>query len=290
MKYALRNGKRWEETSFQDTFLRGLYESLPGRMALKVLVHPAVSRLGGRVMSSGLSCCMIRPFVKSHHINVNEWETVQFFSYNDFFTRKLKKSCRPMPDREDLMISPCDGKLTVYPITEQGRFRIKNTPYTVSSLLRNRKLAERYQGGYAMVFRLTVDDYHRYCYIDDGVKSSNYRIPGVLHTVNPIANDLEPVYKENTREFCLIHTQHFGTILQMEVGAMMVGKICNYHGAEKVKRGQEKGRFEFGGSTVILLVQPGKISVDEDIMGNSQDGYETIVKMGEAVARKKSEV
>ena len=287
MKYAERNGKRWEETSFQDRLLQVLYESLPGRLLLKILVHPFVSRLGGRFMSSGLSCGMIRTFVNSHHINSDEWETVQFFSYNDFFTRKLKKQCRPIPEDENLLISPCDGKLTVYPITEQGRFKIKNTPYTVQSLVRNKKLAEKYKDGYALVFRLTVDDYHRYCYADGGVKSDNYRIPGVFHTVNPIANDLEPIYKENTREFCLIRTQHFGTILQMEVGAMMVGKISNYHGKGKVTRGQEKGRFEFGGSTIILLIQKERISVDQDIMQNSKDGYETIVKMGEAIAKKK---
>ena len=102
--------------------------------------------------------------------------------------------------------------------------KIKHTPYTVKELLKSEKLARAYEGGYGFVYRLTVDDYHRYIYTETGKKSGNYKIPGIFHTVNPIANDLEPIYKENTREFCLIRTTDAGTVLQMEVGALMVGK------------------------------------------------------------------
>lgn len=49
------------------------------------------------------------------------------------------------------------------------------------------------------MFRLCVEDYHRYIYVDDGVKSENVKIPGVLHTVNPVANDSFPIYKENAK-------------------------------------------------------------------------------------------
>lgn len=286
MKYASRDGKRWEEQSFQDRFLEKIYGSTAGRFLIKPFVHPVVSKLGGWVLDSSISRCLIPGFIKSHHLSLRQWEKQEFSSYNDFFTRKLKDGQRPIAGEEEAFISPCDGKLSVYPITKGGRFAIKHTSYTVTSLLKNRKLAKRFEEGYAMVFRLTVDDYHRYCYIDDGVKSSNYRIPGVLHTVNPAANDVEPIYKENTREYCLLHTNHFGTLLVMEVGALMVGKIHNYHGACRVSRGQEKGRFEFGGSTIIVLCEQGKVSVDRDLLRNSRDGYETLVRMGEAIGKK----
>ena len=138
----------------------------------------------------------------------------------------------------------------------------------------------------AVVVRLTVDDYHRYCYVDDGEKSEQVRIRGVLHTVNPAANDAYPIYKMNAREYCLLRTEHFGTVLMMEVGALMVGRIRNYHQKCRVKRGQEKGRFEFGGSTVVLLLEPGKVEPDRDLLVNSRKGYETIVKMGEQIGRK----
>lgn len=286
MKYADRSGKRWEESSSQDKFLEKLYGSIAGRILVKILVQPPVSRWGGWLLDTSVSRWLIPGFVKRHHLCPEQWEKQRFESYNDFFTRKLKKGQRPVCDEPEAWISPCDGKLTVYPVDEKGRFRIKYTPYTLSRLLNNHRLAERFFGGNAFIFRLTVDDYHRYCYVDDGVKSSNYRIPGIFHTVNPAANDWEPIYKENTREYCLIHTKNFGTVLMMEVGALLVGKIHNYHGAGKVIRGQEKGRFEFGGSTVVVLTEPGKVSVDRDIAENSRLGYETVVKMGETIGRK----
>ena len=128
-----------------------------------------------------------------------------------------------------------------------------------------------------------MDDYHRYCYIDDGKKSRNYRISGVFHTVNPAAGDVLPIYKENTREFSLLKSRHFKTVVMMEVGALMVGRITNYHGACLVKRGEEKGKFEFGGSTVILLFQDGAVRIDDRLIHNTEKGYETIVRMGERI-------
>ena len=73
----------------------------------------------------------------------------------------------------------------------------------------------------------------------------------------------------------------------MEVGALLVGKIVNHHGKAKVKRGQEKGYFQFGGSTVVVLVEKDRIIIDEDIMENSCQNIETIVKFGEKVAVRK---
>lgn len=173
------------------------------------------------------------------------------------------------------------------PITEKCRLTLKHTDYTVASLLKNKQLAEQFAGGYALVFRLTVDDYHRYSYVADGTKGKNVFIPGVLHTVNPIANDYYPIYKENSREYTILHTKAFGDMIQMEVGALLVGKIVNHHGASEIFRGQEKGYFQFGGSTVVLLVKADAVEIDEDILENSAAGIETVVKLGEKIGVKK---
>lgn len=135
-----------------------------------------------------------------------------------------------------------------------------------------------------MVIRLTVDDYHRYCYVADGMKSSQRKIRGVFHTVNPVANDVYPIYKQNTREYCLLKTAKMGIVLQIEVGALMVGKITNYKKDKTwVMRGEEKGRFEFGGSTVILMVEPGKLEPDADLLKNTGAGMETYIRYGEQI-------
>ena len=133
-----------------------------------------------------------------------------------------------------------------------------------------------------------VDDYHRYCYAADGRKSGQRKIAGILHTVNPVANDVCPIYKMNSREYCLIKTEQFGTLLQMEVGALMVGKISNnQQGLGFVHKGVEKGRFEFGGSTIILLTQKNVVIPDRDLLEHTGSGMETLVKMGEQIQDQK---
>ena len=160
---------------------------------------------------------------------------------------------------------------------------IKGVKYTVSSLLRNDELAEEFKGGWAIVLRLTADDYHHYCYPDDGHKTDNCFIPGVLHTVSPTATERIRVFRENQREYTILDSLHFGRIVQMEIGAMCVGRIVNLHGARAVKRGTEKGRFEFGGSTIVLLLKKECFTPDEDLIANSAEGIETVVKLGERI-------
>lgn len=138
-----------------------------------------------------------------------------------------------------------------------------------------------------LVFRLCVDDYHRYSYVDNGYLGPIRRINGVYHTVNPIAIETGyDIYKENTRECCVLHSENFGKILQMEVGALMVGRIVNNNEKCHVSRGQEKGRFEFGGSTVILAFAKDMIKIKDEIIKNSEEDYETIVKMGDIIGEK----
>lgn len=286
MNYVDRKGNVTVEEKDQDKLLRHLYQDWGGRLCLKLLVRPFVTELGGWFLNTRVSSLLIPGFVKRNHIDLSECTKQKFDSYNEFFTRRLKEGERPIAEDEQVLISPCDGKVTVSRIGTDSSFFIKNTPYTLKRLLRNDKLAQRYMDGYAVILRLTVDDYHHYCYVANGKKSPNVCIPGVFHTVNPAANDVCPIYHENTRQYCLLKTKEFGTITMMEVGAMMVGKITNQHrGTWEAVRGEEKGYFEFGGSTIVLLLQRGKVRLDDDLIENSENGYETIVRMGERIGK-----
>ena len=267
----------------QDKLLAALYGNPVGRMLLRPLVSPVVSKAAGRFLSSPLSVCLIRPFIRRNGIDMTQFEDTRYRSYNEFFSRKIRPEARTVDMDAQHLIAPCDSKLTALRITPDQRFTLKHTVYTLESLLRDRELAARYEGGWALIFRLTVDDYHRYCYAADGEKGDNVRIPGVLHTVNPIANDYYPIYKENSREYSTLRTEDFGDILMMEVGALLVGRIVNHHGAAQVRRGQEKGFFQFGGSTVVLLLEKDRAQIDGDILKNSMDGAETVVRFGERI-------
>ena len=283
MRQKTRDGHLIEGADGQDRILAALYGCAAGRLLLKPLTAPGLSRLAGRFLSTKASKIFIKPFIKSNRIDMSQFEPVEYGSYNDFFSRRIREGARTVDMDPGHLISPADSKLTALTITENGRFTLKHTEYTVGSLLKNPALAAEYVGGWALIFRLTVDDYHRYCYAFDGEKGKTMTIPGRLHTVNPIANDFFPIYKENAREYTIVHAREFGDVIAMEVGALLVGKIVNHHGAATVRRGQEKGYFQFGGSTVVLLLKKDTAILDEDILENSRNGIETVVKFGEKI-------
>ena len=285
--YITRDGTKIDGTTGQDHLLEVIYGHALTRMLLRPFLSPAVSDICGKFLSTRLSRRIVPSFVKKNHIDLGIYERQEFDSYNAFFTRKIKAEQRPINEQKNILISPSDGKVTAYPIMQKGRFWIKHTQYSAAQLLKDERLAERYMGGWIYVIRLTVDDYHRYCYVADGRKSRQRKIHGVLHTVNPVANDYYPIYKMNSREYCLLKTKELGTILLMEVGALMVGKISNHEeDSAQVKRGDEKGMFEFGGSTIVVMTEPGMAEPDKDIIQNTKAQAETLVKMGEPIGRK----
>lgn len=285
--YITRDGTKIDGTTGQDHLLEVIYGHALTRILLRPFLSPAVSDICGKFLSTRLSRRIIPSFVKKNHIDLGIYEKQEFDSYNAFFTRKIKAEQRPINEQKNILISPSDGKVTAYPITQKGRFWIKHTQYSAAQLLKDERLAERYMGGWIYVIRLTVDDYHRYCYVADGRKSRQRKIRGVLHTVNPVANDYYPIYKMNSREYCLLKTKELGTILLMEVGALMVGKINNHEeDYAQVKRGDEKGMFEFGGSTIVVMTEPGMAEPDKDIIHNTKAQAETLVKMGEPIGCK----
>ena len=164
-------------------------------------------------------------------------------------------------------------------------FRIKYGTYSAASLVGDKALAEEYKGGWCMVFRLSVDDFHRYCFFDSGSMGETRRIEGKYYTVQPIALRSHDYFKENTREVSILDTGHFGRAAYIEVGATFVGRISNRKGISRFERGEEKGMFEFGGSTVVVVLEKGRAIIDEDILRNSSLGFETRVKIGEKVGR-----
>ena len=269
------------------TTLEFLYKTAFGRAILKPLTSRAVSRICGAFLDTGLSRCFIKSFVRNNNINENDYILDDIRCFNDYFCRRIKPGLRPVDDDPESLIAPCDGLLTAYEIKAGLVLPVKQSSYTIEDLLDDRELAARYQGGICLVYRLCVDHYHRYSYVDSGKKSPNRFIKGVLHTVRPVALSEYPVFVRNCREYCTIDSASFGKMIQMEVGAMLVGRIVNDHCEESdVVRGTEKGHFEYGGSTIIVIVEPSRALLRSDIGNASLEGVETPVKMGESVGRK----
>lgn len=266
-----------------------LYNTYVGRIILKPLVKSKfISALTGKFMDSSISKFMIKPFIKSHNIKMEEYITKKYNSFNDFFIRNIKKEARLINGNKNALIAPCDSKLTCYKITKDLKFNVKNSTYSVSSLINDENVANAFIGGYALVFRLSPEDYHHYLFCDDGIIINNYKIDGKYHSVNPIVYDNYKVFRENTRECTLVKTNNFKNIMYVEVGALLVGKICNIKKQGKFKKGEEKGYFMYGGSTVILLIQKDALLIDDEIIKNSNKNIETYVKCGKKIGEKKN--
>lgn len=263
-----------------------LYKTIIGGVVLAFATRKTVSKVSSIYMNSKSSVKRIDKFIKKNKINMDDYPKREYLSFNDFFTRKILKNKRPFSKKQNDLISVADSKLLVYEINDKTEMIIKNKKYTLKELLRDKNLAEEYKGGLCLVFRLTVDDYHRYSFVDDGNVIKSKKINGILHTVGPIAFRRYKVFKENQREYSVLNTKNFGKVIQMEVGALMVGKIVNYN-IEKFHRGDEKGYFLFGGSTVVLIFKKDIVEIDEDILKNSSVGIETKVKLGETIGKKK---
>lgn len=263
-----------------------LYTTAPGRGVLKLLTARPVSKAAGAFCESRLSRPLIRPFVKGNGINLQEYEKQEFSSFNDCFTRKIKSELRPVCMDSSALISPSDGLLSAYKIEKGMVFPAKQSAYSVASLLRDDALARRFEGGTVLVIRLCVQHYHRYCYLDSGTKGENIFIPGVLHTVQPIALEHHAVFCENCREYTVMDTENFGKVIQCEIGAMLVGRIQNHHGPGKMKRGDEKGMFLYGGSTIVVLLQKDAATLPASYFEATAQGKETPVKFGQQIGRK----
>ena len=269
--------------------MKFLYRNPFGRVILGMISGRAVSKLAGKWMSSRFSRGRIKRFVAANGIDMSEYPEREYRSFNDFFTREIKPERRPVDADPDALCSPCDSALTVYRVTDGLTFTVKNSRYSVADMLGDRGAAAEYDGGYVMVFRLAVNNYHRVCFFDGGEKGESRFIPGRLHTVQAIAADTgHDVYARNCRSVSYIDTDNFGRAAMVYVGALMVGRIAEHKpGAARVERGEEAGMFLFGGSTVVLVLKKDAAEVDEDILAASGKGLETAVRYGERIGTKK---
>lgn len=265
-----------------------LYRTIPGRMVLKILVQPWVSKTAGYFLSSGMSRWLVPYYIWKHKINMRDIEVPEngFLSFNEFFTRKKNTMCFNMTC--GYLISPCDGFLTFTKISENQVFDVKNTKFSLEDLLEDSKLAAQFCNGNAFVFRLTPANYHRYCYAEGGRLLFSKKIQGKLHCVRPIAVRTMPVFAQNSREYQVCENQYFGMMIQMEIGALLVGKINNHkQEGEWVKKGDEKGYFEFGGSTIIVLLQKDTGCFRKELYHKQNRDGEIPVHMGEFIAELK---
>ena len=288
-----KSGKLRKEIVPGEKWLKWLYHNPLGKLALHAVVkRKFVSDCYGKQMDNPSSKEKIPGFVKDLNIDMDEAirPVEDFNSFNDFFIRELKAEARPVDEAPDSIVSPADGKMLAFEgIRGLDSFFVKGQQFSLEKFLQNSVLSRKYEYGTLLIIRLAPVDYHRFHFPADGKISASSLINGDYFSVSPYAvKNMLSVYWENKRECSTLRTKNAGDILLCEVGATMVGSIeQNYTPDSDVKKGQEKGWFKFGGSTVIMLLEKDKAQIDTDILKNTANGYETSVKVGERIAMTK---
>ncbi|MFB6341391.1 phosphatidylserine decarboxylase [Saccharicrinis sp. FJH62] len=287
--YERETGHIKTEKVAGEKWLVWLYYNPVGEATLWALVkRKLVSSVYGKMMDRPSSAKKIQPFIEEFDINMSIAQEQKFQSFNDFFTRKLKENARPIDTAFNTVVSPADGKIMTYADINNSDFIIKGFRFDVSSFLDDPDLAQKYHDGSLLIIRLAPVDYHRFHFPVSGNLSPGKKIDGDYYSVNPLAlRKMVNIFFLNKREYTIISNPLFGDVIMAEVGATMVGSIIQTYTGNDVKKGEEKGYFKFGGSTIVLLFEKNKIHIDEDLLKNTVKGYETTVKVGERIGEKK---
>jgi phosphatidylserine decarboxylase len=246
----------------------------------------------GRKYDDPASASQIQGFINFHQLNMDEVlvPTKQFKSFNEFFYRELKPGARPCsaPDNPHIVVSPADCRSVVFNrLDEAQRIWVKGREFSVERLLGDAypQDAKRYHGGALGIMRLAPQDYHRFHIPVDGIMGEPKLIEGEYYTVNPMAiRSALDVYGENVRYVVPIDSVAHGRVMVICVGAMMVGStVITRKAGEHVSRAEELGYFKFGGSTLLLLFEPGVVHFDEDMVNNSNTALETLIRVGMSI-------
>ena len=286
--YDRKRGTYFEEKVVGENLLHLIYDYAFGRSLLFFIKRKFISSLYGKIMDSKSSKRMIEGFIKENGLHMEESakSKEEFETFNDFFIRKLKSEARPFNPEKNVFISPCDSRLLAFEdINPQKVIQVKGLTYSLDELLGHKQWNTSYNGGTALIFRLSPLDYHRFHFVDSGTANESRTISGFYQSVNPIALAKIPrLYVENKRTITSFQSDHFGEILYVEVGATNVGTILQtFQPGQQISKGDEKGYFKFGGSTVILFIEKERLKVDSDILLQSAKGIESRVLFGETI-------
>lgn len=281
-----RSGALRTDPVYAEGFLDWCYNTRSGiALTRGVLSRWFVSALYGWYYRRRWTRRKIAPIATAMGINLDEvtQPLESFRSFSDFFSRRVDLGRRPIDPDTGRLVSPADGRMLTFPALESDEpMRIKGSIFDMERLLDDRAVAARYCGGAVVIVRLYLADYHHFHFPDSGIPREPRPVAGRYYAVTPYARKWAvPFYGENHRVITLFDSDHFGKIAIVEIGAFTVGSIrqCFAPGV-RVAKGEHKGFFELGGSTVVLLFEPSAVRFDEDLCRNSSSGVETFVLMG----------
>lgn len=291
-------GKIETEKVYGDKFIKLLYCSVAGQKIGSLFTNKYFSQAYGVMQDLPSSHRKVRPFIEKFNIPIDDYEPGtrpaldqrdSYRSFNEFFIRKFKRNKRSFVTDPNCMPAFAEARYVGFDaIDEKKHYPVKGHYLLAKDLVANEQVAKIFDGGPLLIARLCPVDYHRYHYPDSGKILDNFRIPGGYDSVNPLALKYKnQIFIKNERHVSILQTENFGRLAYIEVGAICVGKIVQSHRWNKpFLRGEEKGYFLFGGSTVVLLGEKGAWKPSKDISQNTANGIETYLHLGQEVALK----
>ena len=285
------------EKVYGDGMVKFAYGNPIGRILGPVIASKMLSQLYGKSQDSLKSGQKVAPFLKNFNIPIDQYKKGSFKdnpietsyrSFNEFFIRQFQEGERTFTEKDDEMGAFAEARYFGHAsMTDDLNVPVKGSMLRAVDLIGDPELAKDFIGGPLMIARLCPVDYHRYHYPDDGKTLKAFSVPGDLHSVNPLALKYrQDIFIKNERRVAILETEHFGKLAYIEVGATCVGKIVqSFDESQPFNKGDEKGYFLFGGSTVVLCGQKGKWAPSEDILTNTKAGIETYIQLGDVVAQ-----
>ncbi len=282
-----------EEQVYGGFWVKLLYGTWIGRLISALIAAPPFSKMYGWMQDQSFSQRKVQPFIEQFNINMADFlpeegraQDAPYSTFNQFFTRRVTDSARPFV-QDGSFPAPCDARYFAYNhLDDSVSIPVKGSYFKARALIQDERWTPFFEAGPGFVARLCPVDYHRFHFPDDGHVLASWRIPGALHSVNPWALTFrEDIFMINERQVTILETHQFGKLAYVEVGATCVGKIKQTYTGDAFARGDEKGMFLFGGSTVIVIGEKGRWEIDAGILGHTTNGVETYLKMGQALGQ-----
>ena len=293
------SGQMEIEKVYGDMFIKFLYCSVAGQKLGGLFTNKYFSKAYGAYQDLPVSHRKVRPFIEKFNIPIEDYESGSrqaldqrdsYQNFNEFFIRKFRLGKRSFVHQTERMPAFAEARYVGFDsIDEKKHYPVKGNYLLAKDLIGNNEIAKIFEGGPLLIARLCPVDYHRYHYPDNGKVIDHFRVPGVYDSVNPFALKYKnQIFIKNERYVSILQTENFGRLAFIEVGAICVGKIVQSHPWNKpFRRGEEKGYFLFGGSTVILVGEKGAWKPSQDILKNTAEGYETYLQLGQEVGTKR---
>jgi len=264
------------------------YESEPQRSLTQwIKSQPLYDRLYALYENSRWSRREIEPFIRKYHIDLDEFEPVQWRSFAEFFDRRLRPGVRRFPSAPEEMGAFAEARYFGWrKVTSDQKFPVKGHSLNPAQILGSAERARLFARGPVLLVRLAPVDYHHVHYFDDGKTLDHQRLGNRLWTVNWHAlQSKTDILFANERNVNILETRNFGRLGFVEVGALSVGRIAQVHPVDlPFKRGEEKSVFRFGASAIVVFGEPGKWSPSADVLAHTNENVETLLRLGECVA------